>query len=86
MMREEEGGRFDPKVEHMREIEERFNQFEGGWPEDDWWTKKGSWHLAVDGKGIETCWESWLRTFISFHFVPPLLFSLLWLELETYSN
>lgn len=29
------------------------------WPSDDWWTRNGSWHLAVDGKGIETCWESW---------------------------
>lgn len=28
------------------------------WPSDEWWTTKGSWHLAVDGKGLETCWES----------------------------
>ncbi|ORY89310.1 hypothetical protein BCR35DRAFT_300439 [Leucosporidium creatinivorum] len=29
------------------------------WPSDEWWTNNGSWHLAVDGKGAETCWESW---------------------------
>lgn len=57
---EDEGGRFNPwEIEHVRELEARYNTFEGGWPSDDWWTKKGSWHLAVDGKGIETCWESW---------------------------
>lgn len=29
------------------------------WPDEEWWVRNGSWHLAVDGKGVETCWESW---------------------------
>lgn len=61
---EEDGGRFNPlAIEHVREVEERFNAFEGGWPSDDWWVKSGSWHLAVDGLGRKTCWESWRREF-----------------------
>ena len=49
----------------MKEVEKRWNEIEAGWPGDEWWMNKGSWHLAVDGKP-ETCWESWRGTF------PPL--------------
>ncbi|GAA5828851.1 hypothetical protein JCM11251_005897 [Rhodosporidiobolus azoricus] len=33
-------------------------EWETAWPGDEWWIRNGSWHLAVDGKGQETCWES----------------------------
>lgn len=38
-------------------------KMERAWPDEDWWVKNGSWHLAVDGKGTETCWQSFLRKF-----------------------
>ncbi|GAA5892102.1 hypothetical protein JCM5296_004060 [Sporobolomyces johnsonii] len=41
---------------------------ESAWPTDEWWVKNGSWHLAVDGKGVETCWESWRAPEIDDHF------------------
>lgn len=36
-------------------------KMESAWPDEDWWVKNGSWHLAVDGKGTGTCWQSFLR-------------------------
>ncbi|KAK4056725.1 hypothetical protein OIO90_002277 [Microbotryomycetes sp. JL221] len=60
-----QGTGFDPwLISHIKQHEQLFNNVEPGsemweWPSDNWWTNNGSWHLAVDGKGIETCWESW---------------------------
>ncbi|GAA6028204.1 hypothetical protein JCM8097_006914 [Rhodosporidiobolus ruineniae] len=34
------------------------DEMEPAWPGEEWWTRNGSWHLAVDGKGTQTCWES----------------------------
>ncbi|GAA6001447.1 hypothetical protein JCM10207_006671 [Rhodosporidiobolus poonsookiae] len=34
------------------------DETESAWPDEGWWVRNGSWHLAVDGKGRETCWES----------------------------
>lgn len=63
---EEQGGRFDPlAIDHMRDLEARFNGYSGGWPTDTWWSTQGSWHLAVDAKGEATCWESWKGMFDS---------------------
>ncbi|GAA5833760.1 hypothetical protein JCM9279_001617 [Rhodotorula babjevae] len=58
----------------VREHEERWNELvrprvsaaggagaggtESVWPDEQWWTRNGSWHLAVDGRGTDTCWES----------------------------
>ncbi|BGP24838.1 hypothetical protein JCM10295v2_003758 [Rhodotorula toruloides] len=48
----------------VKEHEARFNALgnsrAGGraFPDEEWWVKNGSWHLAVDGRGVETCWES----------------------------
>ena len=57
-------GRLDPwRIGSVKEVEKRWNEIEGGWPEDKWWIEKGSWHLAVDGKR-ETCWESWRGSFV----------------------
>lgn len=36
-------------------------KMENAWPDEDWWVRNGSWHLAVDGRGTETCWQSFLR-------------------------
>lgn len=59
--------KFDPwKVASVREYEDKWAGVPGGWPSDKWWTEKGSWHLAVDGKGHLTCWESWRREFYLF--------------------
>lgn len=52
--------RFDPYlVSHVNEYEGRWGAVEGGYPSNAWWDNTGSWHLAVDGNGKETCWESW---------------------------
>ncbi|KAL8279221.1 hypothetical protein RQP46_008477 [Phenoliferia psychrophenolica] len=51
---------FDPwRIKSVSEYEDMWTGVEGGWPTDAWWVEKGSWHLAVDGKGSATCWESW---------------------------
>lgn len=64
--------KFDPwKVASVREYEDKWAGVPGGWPSDKWWTEKGSWHLAVDGKGHLTCWESWRREFYLFSGVFP---------------
>lgn len=56
-------GKFDPwRLSSMGEYEDIWGEVDEGWPTNSWWTEKGSWHLAVDGKGGETCWESWRRT------------------------
>ncbi|KAK4704768.1 hypothetical protein P7C70_g1437, partial [Phenoliferia sp. Uapishka_3] len=53
-------GKLDPwRLTSMGEYEDIWGEVEGGFPTDDWWVEKGSWHLAVDGKGSDTCWESW---------------------------
>ncbi|GAA6047356.1 hypothetical protein NBRC10513_003940 [Rhodotorula toruloides] len=55
---------FDPLARgwSVREHEARFNSLGGGggraFPDEQWWVKNGSWHLAVDGRGVQTCWES----------------------------
>lgn len=59
---------FDPwAIKHVHEHERLFNEVQPGskdgaswttWPPEAWWTNNGSWHLAVDGKGTDTCWES----------------------------
>ncbi|KAM0752996.1 hypothetical protein T439DRAFT_187316 [Meredithblackwellia eburnea MCA 4105] len=55
----EADGKFDPwKVTHMKEYEQQWSAIPGSWPTDEWWNLRGSWHLAVDGKGSLTCWES----------------------------
>jgi len=36
---------------------------EGGYPTNKWWDERGSWHLAVDGRGTESCWQSWRGMF-----------------------
>lgn len=36
---------------------------ESAWPDEGWWVRNGSWHLAVDGRGTDTCWESFRRAF-----------------------
>lgn len=63
---------FDPwEIDSVKEHEVRWNEAadgEKGWPEDRWWIEKGSWHLAVDGKGEETCWESWQAPKVGDHF------------------
>ncbi|GAA5957495.1 hypothetical protein JCM10213_003904 [Rhodosporidiobolus nylandii] len=33
-------------------------ELETAFPDERWWTRNGSWHFAVDGRGRETCWES----------------------------
>ncbi|GAA5975432.1 hypothetical protein JCM11641_004262 [Rhodosporidiobolus odoratus] len=33
-------------------------EMENAFPDEEWWVRNGSWHLAVDGRGTETCWES----------------------------
>lgn len=43
-------------------------KMERAWPDEDWWVKNGSWHLAVDGKGTETCWQSFLPPDTDDHF------------------
>ncbi|GAA5878949.1 hypothetical protein JCM3774_000669 [Rhodotorula dairenensis] len=43
-------------------------KMENAWPDEDWWVKNGSWHLAVDGKGTETCWQSFLPPDTDDHF------------------
>ncbi|KAI5479864.1 hypothetical protein MNV49_002422 [Pseudohyphozyma bogoriensis] len=56
-------GKFDPyDIASIKAYEAKWSLVDGGWPTDQWWTEKGSWHLAVDGKGAETCWESWRRS------------------------
>ncbi|GAA5996752.1 uncharacterized protein JCM10292_003182 [Rhodotorula paludigena] len=63
----------------VREHEARFNELEreggrlgGGresaWPGDEWWMRNGSWHLAVDGRGTDTCWESFRAPEADDHF------------------
>jgi len=67
---------FDPLAGgwSVREHEERWNELvrprvsaagaggtESAWPDEQWWTRNGSWHLAVDGRGTDTCWESFRR-------------------------
>ncbi|SCZ88605.1 BZ3500_MvSof-1268-A1-R1_Chr2-1g04519 [Microbotryum saponariae] len=51
--------KFDPyAIDHMHEHEARFNAMPN-WPTDEWWTRNGSWHLAVDGKPHDqTCWST----------------------------
>jgi hypothetical protein len=54
------GARFDPgSWKNLEEQEARWEKVVGGWPEEDWWKTTGSWERAVDGRGKETCWESW---------------------------
>lgn len=61
--------RFDPlMLDHIKEHEALFNAVDKErkgikikWPTDAWWTKKGSWHIAVNGKEDE-CWDSGRRT------------------------
>lgn len=36
---------------------------ESAWPDEGRWVRNGSWHLAVDGRGTDTCWESFRRAF-----------------------
>ncbi|BGP08273.1 hypothetical protein JCM10049v2_004120 [Rhodotorula toruloides] len=58
---------FDPLARgwSVKEHEARFNALGAGggggrvgFPDEQWWVRNGSWHLAVDGRGTETCWES----------------------------
>ncbi|BGP40383.1 hypothetical protein JCM10449v2_004345 [Rhodotorula kratochvilovae] len=61
---------FDPLARgwSVREHEARWNELvrprvgsagvESAWPDEGWWVRNGSWHLAVDGRGTDTCWES----------------------------
>ncbi|KAK4054526.1 hypothetical protein OIV83_001020 [Microbotryomycetes sp. JL201] len=65
LLRRDIGPGFDPwDIQHIHEHEQKFRDVLPGeqmwdWPSDEWWTNNGSWHLAVDGKGQDTCWESW---------------------------
>ncbi|GAA5875947.1 hypothetical protein JCM8547_008355 [Rhodosporidiobolus lusitaniae] len=43
-------------------------EYESAWPDEGWWVRNGSWHLAVDGKGTETCWESYKAPDADDHF------------------
>lgn len=59
--------RFDAElVRHVNEYEGRWGGVEGGFPTNEWWEERGSWHLAVDGRGVETCWQSWRGEFQDF--------------------
>ncbi|KAH8923215.1 hypothetical protein BT69DRAFT_1350303 [Atractiella rhizophila] len=44
-------------IDHMNEYE-AFVSSRSGFPTVDWWLHKGSWHLAVDSEGDDTCWFS----------------------------
>lgn len=56
---------FDPLARGwtVKEHEARFGSLAGAgaFPDEQWWVRNGSWHLAVDGRGTDTCWESFRR-------------------------